>query len=286
MKTHVYLGLINSGKGQAMYYARTKKKTIAKWKKRHIVKIIHDSTFQIKEKLFERKIHHTLTRDNDVDSIQREEKDSIYNEPKDNENWIWQEHKMEAGFMNPNSIWKGRPKGRDDTVHPNQQVIKKIDPSYMHDVDLLLLRDFSVITHNIVLFQSTINVIPYKTNLVDSARSKLDKFGTHRAEEYGNKLLDVYNKDKNRVWDFLDCYLKDIDDTIMLCKSNNIPYVMFNLDEDNYEDTFGWGELQYRDLTNHNRIWQRGDRYDILDNMAKEYVSQLSTEKFYHLTDV
>ena len=29
MKTHVYLGLINSGKGQAMYYARTKKKTIA-----------------------------------------------------------------------------------------------------------------------------------------------------------------------------------------------------------------------------------------------------------------
>ena len=61
---------------------------------------------------------------------------------------------------------------------------------------------------------------------------------------------------------------------------------MFNLDEDNYEHTFGWGELQYRDLKNHNRIWQRGDRYDILDNMAKEYVSQLSTEKFYHLTDV
>ena len=285
MKTNVYLGLINSGKGQALYYALTKKKTIAKWKKRHIVKIIHDSTFQIKEKLFERKIYHTLTRGNDVDSIQREEKDSIYNEPKDNKDWIWQQNVIEAGFINSeNNI--GRPKGRDDTRHPNKQVIKKIDPSYMHDVDLLLLRDFSVITHNIVLFQSTINVIPYKTNLTDSAISKLDKFGTHRKQEYGNKLLDVYNMDKKRVWDFLDCYLHDIDDTIKLCQSNDVPYTMFNLDEDSYEDTFRWGKIQYRDLSHHKDVWQNREKYDIIENMAKEYVSQLSTQKFYHLTHV
>ena len=286
MKTHVYLGLVNSGKGQVLYYARTKRKTIAKWKKRHIVKNIYDSTFEIKGKLFDRNLYHTLTRHNNVDSIEVEEKHSIYNEPKNNENWIWQENIMEAGFMNSDIEWKGRPKGRDDTAYPNQQVIKKIDPSYMHDVDLLLLRDFSVITHNIVLFQSTTNVIPYKTNFTDSAISKLDKFGTHRPEEYGNKLLDVYNQDKNRVWHFLDCYLKDIDDTVELCKSNDIPYIMFNLDEDSYEDTYGWGEIQYRDLTNHQKVWQKGEKYDILENIAREYVSQLSTQKFYHLTDV
>ncbi len=286
MKTHVYLGLINSGKGQVLYYARTKKKTITKWKKRHIVKIIHDSTFQIKEKLFEKNIYLTLTRDNDVDSIQIEEKDRIYNEAKNNKDWIWQENMMESGFINPNSKWKPVPKGRDDIVYPHKQVIKKIDPSFMNEVDLLLLRDFSVITHNILLFQSTNNIIPYKSNLLDSVISKLDKFGGQRKEEFGNELLEVYGTDKKRIWNFLDCYLQDIDNTIELCKSNNIPYVMFNLDEDSYENTFGWGKMEYRDISHHKKVWHNEEKYDILENMAKEYLSQLSTQKFYHLTHV
>ena len=61
---------------------------------------------------------------------------------------------------------------------------------------------------------------------------------------------------------------------------------MFNLDEDSYEDTFGWGKLDCRDVTHHKIRWQDDEKYDIIENMAKEYVSQLSTQKFYHLTHV
>lgn len=286
MKTNVYLGLINSGKGQALYYARTKRKTIAKWKKRHIVKNIHDATFELNNKKWERNIVHTIVRQNDIDNIDVEIVFTNYNEHKDNKDWIWQQNVIDTGFINTESGGKGRQKGRDDTRYPEGQVLWKIDPSIMDNVDLLLLRKFEVINQNKKLFQTTNNIIPYKTNLTDSAISKLDKFGTHRKQEYGNKLLDVYYIDKKRVWDFLDCYLHDIDDTIKLCQSNDVPYTMFNLDEDSYENTFGWGKIQYRDLSHHKDVWQNEEKYDIIENMAKEYVSQLSTQKFYHLTHV
>lgn len=286
MKTHVYLGLINSGKGQILYYRRIKRKTVAKWKKRHIIKDIHDSTFESDGKEWVRTIRHTFTKLNDVDSVDVEVLYKHYYEHDNTQNWMSPESQLESGFINPNSKYKPIPKGRDDTSYPEGQIMWKIDPSIMDNVDLLLLRKFEVISQNKKLFQSTNNIIPYKTNLTDSAISKLDKFGGQRKQEYGNELLDVYNKDKNRIWNYLDLYLQEIDDTIELCKSNDVPYVMFNLDEDSYEDTFGWGKLDCRDVTHHKIRWQDDEKYDIIENMAKEYVSQLSTQKFYHLTHV
>ena len=139
------------------------------------------------------------------------------------------------------------------------------------DVDLVskIPPEF-VIQDNVALFQSSINIIPYKSNILDSIMSKLDIFESHESDD----LLKAYNSDKNVIWNYLDDYDKNQERIIDLLKKYNIPYQMFDLDHDSYKDTFGWEIELPRDYTHRKYSWQKNDTYAIMENIAKEYVQR------------
>jgi len=147
------------------------------------------------------------------------------------------------------------------------------------DVDLVsIIPPEYVIEDNVELFQSSINIIPYKSNILDSIISKLDLYTNAFLEgledERDDDLLEVYNSDKNIIWNYLDEFDKQQDNVIDLLKKYNIPYQMFDLDNDSYKDTFGWEIELPRNYTHRKDSWQNNDRYAIIQDIAKEYVQR------------
>ena len=137
------------------------------------------------------------------------------------------------------------------------------------DVDLVsFVPPEYVIEDNLELLKSSINIVPYKSNILDCIISKLDLYTG--AED----LLEVYNSDKKKIWHYLDEYCKELDDVIDLLKKYNIPYQMFDLDTDSYKDTFGWEIELPRDYSHRKDSWQDNERYDMVQDIAKEYVQR------------
>lgn len=140
------------------------------------------------------------------------------------------------------------------------------------DVDLVSLRPPPhVVEDNVQLFQSSINIVPYKSNVLDSIFSKLDNF-LHTYSQSDIDLLEAYNTDKNIVWNYLDEYKRQEDYVIRLLKKHDIPYIMFDLDTDSYKDTFGWETELPRDYTHRKDSWKNNERYDMILDIAKEYI--------------
>ena len=148
------------------------------------------------------------------------------------------------------------------------------------DVDLVTLPPPEhVVQDNVQLFQSSINIVPYKSNVLDSIISKLDLFESAFREnpfedQRDDDLLEAYNSDKNIVWNYLDKYKREQDNVIRLLKKHDIPYIMFDLDTDSYKDTFGWEIELPRDYSHRKNSWQDSHRYAIIHDIAKEYVSR------------
>ena len=126
------------------------------------------------------------------------------------------------------------------------------------------------------LLRKSVNVIPFKSDHLDSCVSKLDGFSNFRFlsvdnSEYGNDLLEVYNQDKNRVWKWLDSFREDDEKVKRRLKSYDIPYVMFDLDQDSYTDFFGWEREMDRKYSHRGKTWE-GERYEKVVEIAKEYI--------------
>ena len=121
------------------------------------------------------------------------------------------------------------------------------------------------------LLRKSVNVIPFKSDHLDSCVSKLDGFLNFRDSEYGNDLLEVYNQDKNRVWKWLDSFREDDEKVKRRLKSYDIPYVMFDLDQDSYTDFFGWERDMDRKYSHRGKTWE-GERYEKVVEIAKEYI--------------
>lgn len=153
---------------------------------------------------------------------------------------------------------------------------------YMDDVDLAnsnLLHYFEPLKE-ILQNKNSVNIIPYKTNLLDSFISKLDGFYNFNLNiEFNQDLFEVYEKDKERIWKWLDYYLVQQNFLIDKFKTENIPYVYFNLDEDKYTDLFaGWDDLRSRDCTHRKHTWKNVKedekcKYHKVVDIAKEYMS-------------
>ena len=147
------------------------------------------------------------------------------------------------------------------------------------------------------ILQSAVNIVPYKTNLLDSVISKLDLFSepypydTHRYNFIGEDtihdtitnehikkgtLYEMYQNNKRFIWHFLDSYQMHLNDIISTLRSNNIPYQMFNLDEDNYTDVYkGWDIELPKEHTHHKNRWKGyEENYKKVEMMAKEYLSR------------
>ena len=139
------------------------------------------------------------------------------------------------------------------------------------------------------ILRSAVNIVPYKTNLLDSVISKLDSFTDSKGmvlDWYKMKpkwiqdpiglLYEMYENNKRFIWRYLDSYQTQLNYIIYTLTKNNIPYQMFNLDEDNYEDVYkGWDILLPKNITHLKDSWEGyEENYKKVEMMAKEYLSR------------
>ncbi len=293
----VYWGYCDSGKDHIKNYAIHNDKTVLIWHegRKSIQKIyttVHHQGVYWRDETVRRIIYHY------IDGFRKCEKkaNSIYTKIP---------YKHTSSSINPNNsrsnyyhsnyyqLKKNRNYSKDDIKKYSQieyintnlyydiisSYIKQICediPREAHDygeifkdVDLVsFVPPEYVIEDNVELLKSSINIVPYKSNILDCIISKLDLYTGV------DDLLEVYNTDKNIIWNYLDEYNKEQDNVIDLLKKYNIPYQMFDLDTDSYKDTFGWEIELPRDYSHRKDSWQDNERYDMIQDIAKEYVQR------------
>ena len=113
------------------------------------------------------------------------------------------------------------------------------------------------------LYRSRKNVVPYKENLVDCFASKLK-----RIKKYN--VLEVYKKDKRRVWSHLDGIVRNVRRIEKYLQDNKIDPVYFNLDRDDYKDTFGFEKNKLPRTATHPGDYPERAQFE---QLAKEYVT-------------
>ena len=151
----------------------------------------------------------------------------------------------------------------------------------LDDVDIItepcrnnfLFQESNIPENVLKKLQSSNNIVPYKSNILDSIISKLDSFGDNTFGAYEETLFEMYDKDKNILWDFLDSYQIELNNIIKTLIEYNIPYQMFDLDNDSYKDVFGWDIDLPRDYTHKKNSWQDNERYATIVKIAQEYLA-------------
>ena len=113
------------------------------------------------------------------------------------------------------------------------------------------------------LYRSRKNVVPYKENLVDCFASKLK-----RIKKYN--VLEEYKKDKRRVWSHLDGIVRNVRRIEKYLQDNKIDPVYFNLDRDDYKDTFGFEKNKLPRTATHPGDYPERAQFE---QLAKEYVT-------------
>ena len=96
----------------------------------------------------------------------------------------------------------------------------------------------------ISLLKNTINIVPYKENIIDSMISKLNMFDPPKQSKIYTKrtgrpvffktIIDAYKRDKEIVWNHLDEFTRQQRDIEQALQDYNIPYDYMNLDDDDY----------------------------------------------------
>ena len=189
-----------------------------------------------------------------------------------------------------------------DSYASNKNIVDQVD-EIMHDVGLSVVplrhyryyNTFDEIAWSVKFWKKQINIIPYKTNLVESFTSKLNilpALATWGPDQ--NDILyrdidpfEIYKVDKQKIWEFLDGFIWFNNELERTFQNNNIPYQMFDLDNDDYKDVFGWekyinnkqsptnSSTLGRKMQSHKKMlktekdWKR---WHMLEDIAKEYI--------------
>jgi hypothetical protein len=141
------------------------------------------------------------------------------------------------------------------------------------------------------------NIVPYKSNLVDSARNFLDLFpskdfldyqkGTSWKDRWDYSVFDVYETDKKTIWKYLDeSIFTEFESAPKKLKQYGIEFEYFDMDKDSYKKTFEidkdplfrLGGYNLMDQLKNFPTKQTRDRYHRLTDIAKEYVAQCGRE--------
>jgi len=310
-KTHYfYWGFANSGKGYINRYSKLNSKVLACFFRENIVKtyskvhiherlwddvtftskIIHNNNGMKTVSKTERRIYRYIfwaTSPSTIHSKYRAFSDKKKQYEKKNMRAYTDEEikKYSDWKYHDSSVYYAFVYRRNQRVFPDldlNEVKKNID-EIMEDVDVAdsNLMHYYEALKDVCRRKNSVNIIPYKVDLLDSFVSKLDGFANFNQKlEDHNDLFEVYNLDKERVWKWLDYFLQEQNDLIDKFKNDNIPYVFFNLDEDKYSDLFtGWDvDLHQRDCTHHKYNWELADedekwKYQKVLEIAKEYMS-------------
>ena len=139
------------------------------------------------------------------------------------------------------------------------------------DVDIILY-PFAMLGHSkleeyvINIYKSRKNVIPYKEDLIDCFTNKLNMPSKY-------DVLEEYKKDKRNVWSYLDGVVRYQRRVKKYLQDNNIDPVYFNLDRDDYKETFGFEKDDIPRTNTHSGL-RKGDYPERkqFEQIAKEYV--------------
>ena len=110
-------------------------------------------------------------------------------------------------------------------------------------------------TYVLDLYKSRKNILPYKENLIDCFASKL-------------KRANSNGKDKKEVWNHLDGFVRNFRKLEKYLQHKGIEITYFNMDRDDYKETFDFERDMPRDKTHPGNYPER-DEYE---KLAKEYV--------------
>tara|TARA_B100000482_G_scaffold132077_1_gene96216 strand:+ start:2716 stop:3633 length:918 start_codon:yes stop_codon:yes gene_type:complete len=300
---YVYWGSNDSGKAHVKHYAMVNNKTNLLWHNNYIKKIhniVHHHEEYWRDEQTHRIIYHNI---NGFRSCQKIE----------NRIWRYESFSHTGSSINPNhkrinygprdnktKKHKGYTKEHIEKYtqieYVNTNVYFDIISKYVENISdemnhNILIENYNEILNGVDLItfilpkyvihdiqhnlRNACNIIPFKSNILDSIISKLDGFNNFRTSEYNNNVLQVYNTDKNRVWDWLDSFQIEMNNTIKTLIEYDIPYQMFDLDTDSYKDTFGWDIEIDRKFSHRQNSWDcnNNENYKKIENIAKEYIT-------------
>tara|TARA_B100000508_G_scaffold139193_1_gene136703 strand:+ start:96 stop:1052 length:957 start_codon:yes stop_codon:yes gene_type:complete len=307
--TYFYWGFIDSGKGYTQRLAKSNGKVEARFNPQYITKTY--TTININEKIWHDITETTkVIHNNNGLKIASKTKNRIYRYYKYiatpssissnracNENWNTKFGNNISDYkLTDEQILKysDYDKYKHTSVYFNfassDKVFDKLNLNEIKDNINTIIDDVDIASCNLLYFfeplkdviksKNSVNIIPYKVNLLDCFISKLDGFANFNPKkEYNKDLFEVYEQDKERVWQWLDHFLNEQNFLIDKFKKNDIPYVYFNLDEDKYTDLFiGYEDLIQRDCTHRKHTWKDASenekwKYEKVEDIAKEYIS-------------
>ena len=112
------------------------------------------------------------------------------------------------------------------------------------------------------LYKSRKNIIPYKEDLIDCFTSKLKRY------QKGD-VIGKYKKDKRLIWKYLDSVVKNLRRIELYFQQKGIEPVYFNLDRDDYKETFGFEKNELPRTQTHPGDYAEREEFETLE---KEYV--------------
>ena len=146
-------------------------------------------------------------------------------------------------------------------------------------------RKYSTTPRIISLLKNTINIVPYKEDIIDSMISKLNMFDPPKQSKKYTKIsnrpvffktiIDAYKKDKEIVWRHLDDFTRQQRDVEQALQDYDIPYDYLNLDQDDYS-RFSCKIILNKKYSHPNFDRNNPDveqKYMMLEDIAKEYVT-------------
>jgi len=150
----------------------------------------------------------------------------------------------------------------DVVFNPFALMGKKESGRYWSDTSSLEKTELEA--YVIKTYKSRKNVIPYKENLVHCFQSKLKMMRKY-------DVLEEYKKDKGKVWFRLDEIVRSFRRIEKYLQHNGIEPVYFNLDRDDYKETFGIEKdelpLTQTDFGDYSERKQ-------FEQIAKEYITE------------
>lgn len=268
--TFIYWAGVDYGKHHLQEYAKANRKSFTKWHKTSAKKFSYTNDKQIKEYYYKDETNRTEEDIIDKRFELRSYTNYIKYIPRPKEYLERQKNKRKRDIFT--DIKKCLP---TDIIFP----LYGIWPGSIMQCNSYngykgIINDWGHMTEeNIHFLRNCNNIVPYKEDILDSAMCKLDKFYEYTHTPYKHDVVKAHKENKNYVWIFLDNLIFTSQQYIeQLLQQYNIPYTYFNLDKDNYNEVFGWEIVVDRDVTHPHRRWDDNEKYNLIKNIAEEYI--------------
>jgi len=134
------------------------------------------------------------------------------------------------------------------------------------------------------------NIVPYKSNLIDSALNAIDMWANDKITITENLCLRWYETDKQQLWDYLKkTVFTNYHDIPRRLKNSGVKFEYFDMDKDSYKKTFeverefaGFRNMSYHYI---NQIRQSKnkkaarERYSLVREIATEFIQYMGNPK-------